>query len=818
MAKITEDGLKALLDAEIAQALGYVGKLTVQRQKAIYYYNAEAKLELAPPEVDGRSSVVSSDVSDVVEWIMPQLCKIFTGSDDAVSFAATNEQGEAAAEQATAYCNHVFYRQNRGFTILHNWFKDALIEKTGIVKVWWDEHEDVTREEYKGLTIPEIATFILNDKTVQIVEASPSQDPHGGPAPLQEPQPQAAPQAPGNAPANPTAPPGAIPGNAGVAPSSPGEMPGPMPAAPGGAVSTPSPLTEQRYDIVLKRTKDASKVCIENVPPEEFLLSRRARTMDEPFFCAHRVRTNPSKLKSMGYTTEQIKNCTSDGTWEANNQEAVERRAFDDSSPVDQNEGVGDPTLRDIWMHECYVNVDFDGDGIAELRKITKCGTEILDNDPVDDHPFALLTPILMPHRVVGRSVSDLVFDIQRIKTVLLRQYLDSGYLSQTPRMYVDTTKGVNLDDLLTVRPGGVIRGNGPGGVEPLLVPHTGQQALEGLQMMDDVRESRTGVSKYKNITNPESLNKSATEVNAASDASNQRIELIARVFAETGVQDLFRKIQKLGSQNAQQALTLRINGKWQPVDPREWKTQFDVSINVGLGSGNKEQAVQHMMALGQAQQAGAQIGIVKPKNFYNTAIELTKAMGIKDTDRFWIDPGDGPAPQPPPSPEIAVAQIKAQTELQIASQKGQQDAQIRQQEVQATQATEQARAQADVAIEQHKANVKSQVDAQHLQNQLILEEAKHAKEIQADIMKAYISAIAMVESARIKQGDDDGQGMVSEMAGKAGLSAGGLGPEHFQQMMDEFRNAVTAPKQIVRDGTGRAVGVQTVQQQRPSA
>lgn len=715
--KMDDTGLNALLESEITNALGYVGKLSAQRQKALYYYNGDAKLELAPPEVDGRSSVVSTDVSDVVEWIMPQLCKIFAGSDDAVSFSGTNEQGEVAAEQATAYCNYVFYKQNPGFLILHNWFKDALIEKAGIVKIWWEKKEDVTKERYAGLTDMEIA-FLTQDPSVKIAEQAPSD----------------------------------------MEPLTLNTVPG------------QPPTVLQRFDIVLARTKDASKVCIENVPPEEFLISRKARTMIDPGFLAHRVRTNPSKLRAMGYTDAQIAKCTSDGTWENNNQEAIERRSYDDESPVERNEAVGDPSLRDIWLYECYVNVDWDNDGIAELRKITKCGTEILDNEDIDEHPFALLTPVMMPHRVIGRSVADLVFDIQRIKTVLWRQYLDSGYLANNPRYYVDTTKGVNLDDLLTPRPGGLVRGNGPDGVVPLVLPNVGQQALEGIQAMDEVRESRTGVSKFQNITNPETLNRTATATNAAENASNQRIELIARIFAETGVTDLFRKIQKLGSQNAQQAITLRINGQWKPVDPREWKTAFDVSINVGLGSGNKDQAVQHMMALAQAQQQGMAIQIANPKNLYNTAIELTKAMGIKDTDKFWTDPSTVAPPQPQPPVALQVAQLKAQTELQIAQQKGQVDAQVKQAQAQATAQAEASRAQADVAIEQHKANVKAQGDAQHLQNQLALEHAKQQREVEADMRKALMSAMVTLESQRIAHGQGSGAGIVESLLQQIGM------------------------------------------------
>lgn len=785
--KIDDIGLAALIDNEVAQALGYVGKLTVQRQKAIYYYNGDAKLELAPPEVDGRSSVVSSDVADVVEWIMPQLCKIFTGSDEAVSFAATNEQGEQAAEQATAYCNYVFYRQNKGFKIIHNWFKDALIEKTGIVKVWWDDKKDVTREEYKGLTVPEIVKLMEGPEKVEIIEASPSeygdaQDSSGG----RQAEPEVMPPASGmQAPAQSMPP----PGGAAVPPPQPGAPQGP-PGQPQGPAQPPSAptgaglLSGPTFDITIKRTKDAGRVCIENVPPEEFLLSRRARSMEEPGFCAHRVLTNPSKLKAMGYSDAQIAACTSDGTWENNNQEAVERRQYDDSNPLDQNEGTGDPSLREIWLHECYMNVDYDGDGIAELRKITKCGVEILDNDPVDDHPFALITPILMPHRAIGRSVADIVMDIQRIKTVLWRQYLDSLYLANNPRMYVDVSLGVNLDDLLTVRPGGMIRGNGPNGVTPLVVPHAGQQALEGIQALDDVRESRTGVSKYKNITNPESLNKTATEVNAASDASNQRIELIARVFAETGVQDLFRRIQKLGSQNAQQALTLRINGKWTAVDPREWKTSFDVTINVGLGSNNKDQMVQHLQMLGAAQQAGAQTGLATPKNLYNTAIELTKAIGLRDVDRFWTQPPDGPAPPQTPIP-VQVAQIHAQAETAIAQHKSGLDAQNLQAKTAATQAGEAARAQADVAIEQHKANVKAQGEQLHLQNQLALEDAKHKRDTDSAIKIAYINAIAKIETAKVTAGLSNGLGLEQEFliqSGNAPIGNSGITLNGLQQ------------------------------------
>jgi len=708
---ITEDGLKALLDSEISNALGYIGKLSAQRQKALWYYHGEAKLELAPPEVDGRSSVVSTDVSDVVEWIMPALCKMFAGGDDAVKFEAQNEEDVPGADQATAYCNYVFYRQNPGFTILHNWFKDALIEKCGILKVWWDAHEDVAREEYAGLTGDELS-LMLQDRTVEVIEQRSYDDPNAPPMP------------PGMAPGI---------GLAG------------MPPFP------------QLWDVTVKRTKQAQQARVENVPPEEFLISRMARTMQEPFFVAHRVRKTASDLKAMGYSQAQIDACTSDDALGQLNQEAIERAEFDDDTATFRQDEGEDRSRRVIWLHECYINVDFDNDGIAELRRVVKCGTEILENEPIDEHPFCLITPIMMPHRVIGLSLADILFDIQRIKTSVWRQYLDSLALSTAPRMYVDTTKNVNLDDLLLSRPGGVVRGDGPDGVTPLVVPNVGRDALEGLQVLDDLRENRSGVTKYNQGTDSQSLNKTATGVNAIMQASNQRIELIGRVFAETGVTDLFRKIMKLAQQNAQQSVILRLNNKFVPVDPREWKTSFDVTINVGLGTGNKDQIMQHMMLIIQAQQNALPLGIATPKGMYEALSELTRAAGFKDVSRFWSDPSQPKDPNDPgqhvpqsPPPEIMKAQIQAQSDQAIAQQKLQAEGQMAQAKVQADQMVQAARTQADTQIQQQKIQSDAQLELAKHEMALKFDDLRHSREQMTQIEIAKIKAAAQVQAADI--------------------------------------------------------------------
>lgn len=781
--KIDEQGLKALIDNEISNALGYVGKLSSQRQKALWYYYGEAKLELAPPEVDGRSSVVSNDTADTVEWIMPSLCKIFTGSDEAVEFTPQGEEDVDGAEQATAYANYVFYRQNKGFTVLHNWFKDALLQKAGIVKVWWDNREDVKKEDYEGLTLDEL-TLMVQDKACEIVEARSYPDPDAPPqqAPAQQP-PAMGQQAP--------------------APGLQGSPQQNMMAPP--AMEAPQML----YDVTVRRTKKSAKTCVENIPPEEFLLSRRARTMDEPYFVGHRVMRTASDLRAMGYSKKEVDDLTSDETWTELNPEHIERLAFDDEVPAFRSSEGGDPARRVIWLTECYLPVDWDGDGIAELRRVVKCGTKILENEAVDDHPFCLITPILMPHRVIGLSVADIVQDIHRIKTVMLRQYLDSLYLATNPRVYVDTTKGVNLDDLLMVRPGGVVRGQGPNAVEMLVTPHAGKEALEGLAMMDNVLEDRTGVTKMNNVTNPQTLNKTATEVNAMSTASNQRIELIARVFAETGVTELFRKIIKLGSQHAEKSTMLRLQGKFVAVDPRTWKNQFDVSVNVGLGSGNKDQIVQHMIMVLQAQEKAMQIGLADPPTIFEALSELTRAIGHKDVTRFWVNPKSPGWKMPPPKqePSVQVAQIKAQTDMQLGREKLHNEMQM-----------DQARAQADAQSANAKAQAQVQADTIKTQNDLQQDMIQHQAEQDTAIKIAKIGELGKIKVAQIAAAVDNGDELAEQLASDTGDPASQnrheqivSGLSQLAGHMQNLHRTLNTPSEIVRGPDGRAVGTRKV-------
>lgn len=645
--KITEDQLKAITDQEIRQSLGYMGgKLSEQRRKAEYYYLGLPKGDLSPPEVEGRSTVVSTDVSDTVEWMLPALLKIFTAGDNVVEFAPQQQNDEQAAKQATDYVNYVFYRQNTGFQTLYTWFKDALLQKSGILKVWWEEKTDEAREEYQGLTDVELAMLLQDPEVVPIEHSARAAEAADTQADTMDSAPMAGGQDVGGA----------------------GGMPQQRP---------PTML----HDVTVKRVKKRGQVRIENVPPEEFLISRRAKTIADSPFVAHRVMRTVSDLKAAGY--KNVDALTSDDNAQAMNPERVERIAIDDETPyLTGNDNTLDPSQRVLWITECYLKVDFDGDGIAEWRKVVRCGNQLLDNEECDGPPFVAITPIPLPHRFHGLSIADMAMPIQQQKTSVLRAILDNLYLQVNGRYYAVDGQ-VNLDDLLTSRPGGVVRVKQPGMTGRLDqgMADAGA-AYQMLEYMEVQKENRTGFTRYSQGNSADSLNKTATGINIVTNRSDARVELIARVFAETGVKDLFKLILKQVSQHQDRAAMMQINGQWLQIDPREWKNQFDLTINVGLGTGNKDQVVQHLMALMSVQKEAFQIGLATPRNLFNAASKLAENLGFKQADMFFTDPDQAqqqPKP-PPPDPKLIEAQNKAhfdQQRLQIEWAKVQGDIQL---------------------------------------------------------------------------------------------------------------------------------------------
>ena len=634
MPKLSDTEIKAILNSEINGALGYLGgQLSEQRKKSIEYYLGE-KLGT---EIDGRSQVVSTDVADTIETILPNLLRIFTASDRTVICEPVKAEDVQLAEQATNYINYIFNKDNPGFTILYNWFKDALLEKNGIVKVYWEDIKKAEHETYENLNEDSYQS-IINEDDVEVLEHEEEEDES------QDEQIKILEQ---------------------------------VASQQGQVLNLPRP---KLHHIKIKRYSNEGRVKIENVPPEEFLIQRDAKTIEEANFVAHRTTKTRTQLLEMGYDSEIISSLPHSDEAIFNSEKLTRYSDIDEypfrSSP--------DKSTDQIDVFECYVRLDFDGDGLAELRKITVVGdsaNDILENVEVDSVPFCSLTPIPMPHRFYGRSVSELVQDIQLIKSTVLRQLLDNMYLTNNNRIAIMDGM-VNLDDLLTARPGGVVRTKQPPSqvMLPMQNQTISQQAFPLLEYLDTVRETRTGVTRYAQGLDADSLNKTATGINTLMTQTQMRMELIARIFAETGVKELFEKIFELTVKYQEVERMVQLNNVFVPVRPTEWKDKYNINIVVGLGSGSKEQQLVILNSILEKQlqafnlQGGKEYPMVTLKNIYNTLSKMIENAGLKNTENYFVNPDVGmqyvQPPQPPaltPIEEIEFTRIDSENKRKQA-------------------------------------------------------------------------------------------------------------------------------------------------------
>lgn len=723
MAKMSEDELRAITDGEMRQAVGYwSGKLANQRQKAMAYYLGEAKLDLAPPEVDGRSAVVSPDVRNTIESMLPQLMVKFCGGDTVVEFEAQKPGDEPKAEQATDYINHLFYVRNPGERIAYNWMKDALLSKNGIVKVWWDTRTEETREEYVGLSDVELAQ-LMDDEEIEVTEQKAYEDEED-----QEQRQEAIEQINGQmqqamqaAEQNPQAAQAVQQMQARIQ-----------------QIQTAPP--KMLYDVVCKRSKEGGRIKVDNVPPEEFLISRNAKSIGDATFVGHRVLRTASELKSMGY--KNVDQLTSDDQAAALNMERIERLAWDDELAylnTDTQLNLDD-SQRKIWVTECYLRCDFDGDGIAELRKVVRAGNEILANEVCDVAPFVSITPVPMPHKFFGLSVADLALEGQKIKTSILRGMLDNMYLQINGR-YFAVDGQVNLDDLLTSRPGGVVRMKAPNMAgrldQGMGDPQIGMGMME---YMSGYLEDSTGWTRYNQGSDGDSLNQTATGVNQITNRADMRLDLIARNFAD-GFRDLFRLMLKLCSQYQCKEDIVKLRGNWVPVNPRDWRNGFDTVLNVGLGTGSKDQQVKHLMMLLQQQQFGLQIGTAIPPNVYQAQSELAKALGYKNGNKFFTEPKPG---QQLYNPQANAAQAQTQAMVQVEQMKAQLKAQTDAQSKQAKLQLERERMTMQAEVDRHR----QKVEARQQQMKLSMERELAQFKVQAQMELEQVKAALQQETA----------------------------------------------------------------------
>ena len=609
---MSEEQLQGVISAEIYDAISFIDDdIGGNRALATEYYYGQPFGD----EDEGRSQVVSMDVRDTVQGILPSLMRIFFGPERVVEFTPQGPEDVQNAEQATDYVDFIFKRDNPGFKILHSAFKDALVRKAGIIKYWWDESVEVKAESFS----------MLDEQSMMMLTENPD-----------------------------------------VEISAVREYPFPGTEPMVDAQGIPPPMM---YDVEIKRRIKTGKVKIEALPPEEFLIDRRAKSIDEATFVGHRTMKTVSDLVAMGYDYDEMVEVAGNGNDFDNNQEYQARNPF----AVISTANNGDPSSKSVLYIEGYLKVDFDGDGIAEMRRICTVGTgnKVLRNEIVDDRQFADFCPDPEPHTFFGMCPADVVMDIQRIKSNVQRGILDSLAQSIHPRTAVVEGQA-NIDDVLNTEVGAIIRMRAPGMVQPFTTPFVGQAAFPMLEYLDDIKQTRTGISKAAAGLDADALQSTTkAAVSATVNAAHQHIEMIARIFAETGLRKLFTGILKLVVENQDRARMVRLRNTFVPIDPRSWDSNMDVTVNVGVGDGTIEDRINILNQVAMRQEmliekTGPNNPVVTIPQYTNTLTKMLQLAGIKDSQNYFNQlPADFQLPEPEapkPTPEEVLAQVQAQS------------------------------------------------------------------------------------------------------------------------------------------------------------
>ena len=685
MENMTEDEILSKIENEEQIAYGINdSSLSAERAEAINYYLGEP----FGNEVEGRSQVVSYDVQDTIESALPQLLKPFVSGDEVVAFEPKGPEDQAAAEQETDYVNHIVMEKNNGFEIFYVWFKDALLSKNGYVKVYHEEYEEAEEEEYEGLTDEQL-DMLASDDNVEILEHETYPDPSVQPMPMTPPM---VTEGPDVTPLN-------------------GE---------GVEIDMQTQqafMQPMLHNVKIRITEMTGKICIKNVAPENIMVSVDAdgTNLNTARFVQHRELMSPAEVATVfDIEEDEITDIMAE-----QDEFEIESNARDIySEQYDRAVDTSEVLVRDTFLK---VN--------GERHRYVVIGNRIVYKDESCDHvPFACISPMLMPHRHVGRSYTDLTKDIQQIKSTLIRGQLDNMYLSNNGRYAISDR--VNLDDMLTSRPGGIVRVQGEPGTSIMPLQHAPfpQSSFNMVEYMDSMKEKRTGITAYNQGLDSNSLNKTASGVSQIMSAAQQRLELVARTFAETGVKDLFMLVHRLIRQNLTKPDIVRIRNQWVNVDPREWKNRKDLSISVGLGAGNKDQQLMHINAILQLQEKALQVGLTSPEKIYNALAKLTQNAGFKNPDEFWTNPVNQPPQPQQPNPQDSLIQ----GQLAIEQQKAQGDMAIAQAKAQANLQQEQLRSQNDVIIEREK--IAAQAELERFKAQLKAETDLAIAQIKAQV------------------------------------------------------------------------------------
>lgn len=639
--QMSEDEIGAIVARAVEDAIDFIeSDISPDRITAQKYFNGGVDLEFE----DGRSRVVATKVRDTVRAIKPSLMRVFLSSSKFVEFTPRGPEDVPFAEQATAFL-HWKFQSLGGFRLLRDAFHDALIKKTGILKVFWEEVDTSQIYTFTGLDDMQYQAVIM-DPDVEVIEHTAT--------------------------------------------------------VSAGAVVTPGAMDLQpptsTHDMKVIRRSSRGDIAVLAVPPEEFFVDRNARSIEQCYVCGHRTDMRAGDVIAMGYSEDVVYSLDSGN--EVTNltiSEREERQGY----PVnpDEDESALDPAMRNVLITEAYMRMDVDGTGTPVLHRFVLGGTsyQLLSYEAADEVPFAVFEIDPEPHTFFGRGIADLVKEDQDVTTSILRGILDNVAMTNNPRLAVVRGR-VEMDDVLNNEIGAIVRMDAPGMVQSLDVPFTAGQTMGALQYMDQLVEQKTGVTRASMGLDPDALQSTTkAAVTATVQAAAGQVEVMARNLAESGMRQLFSRMLRLMVKHADSQTMMRLNGTFAPVDPRVWDTSMDLEVNVGLGTGREEEkSAAYREILGLQMQIyqgyGPANGVVTLTNIRNTLSDMAASAGIRNSERYFapMDPQreqqmlqqqqQAAAQQPQmPDPNAALLQaeqMKAQAKMQSDMMKLQLDAQ----------------------------------------------------------------------------------------------------------------------------------------------
>ena len=669
---MTETQIVGFLGRKIWQSMNdESGDISDDRKENFnYYIGAEYGNER-----EGYSSFVTREGLETIEWVLPSVLRVFLGGDKVVTFEPVGPEDEDQSDQETDITNYFVMKANKngegGFLSLHHWMKDCLMYPNGYIKAWMEEKTHTDVGTVTGLT-PIGVQMLVDDDDVEILEQRTRM--------IQMPveAPSAAPPAPPQGAQGPPPGPGQMPGATNnmmgnPAPMSPGGQPNPNDPPPQMQGMPPNvqpigPATEEMevIDLKIRTTKKVMQLRIDPVPGEECLVDNDcvSLNLDEADFVCHRVRKPYTQLVNEGLDPDELDQIGlgEDYQW---NDERVNRLFYDDEDPDAEDED--DPSMRTFWVHECYAWFDNDGTGVAQHRRVLLIGDRIFENEETNYQPMIAMSAVLMQHKHTGMGYLDIMKDLQVLQSVLTRQLLDNIYKINVRRKVFSedalTEDGSTMEAILNTQAEFIpVRGPAQAAFVPDQTQSIIGEILPVIQHFAERTAVRSGVTPESGVA-ANDLQEVRQEVfSNALDRASQRIEMLVRIFAETGYRQLMLKVHQLLRSHWDIERTVKIRGEWVDVDPQGWRDRTDMTVNVGLGYNTKSQQMGMLIQLLSLQKEALAGGLSDVSKIYNTLEKLINAGGLGDVRQYFVDP-ESPEyeePQPQPDAQMLLAQAQA--------------------------------------------------------------------------------------------------------------------------------------------------------------